>query len=79
MAQKMIKKRPASKRPPMTTKPTSYGKGKIYFTKAKNAFRVYVRSRDRVEKHVQVGEPTPANKASAWQYACGLIESDPRP
>jgi protein-L-isoaspartate O-methyltransferase len=75
---KIIKKRPAASRPAMSVRPTPYNGGKIYFAKAKNAFRVYLRKRDRVEKQVHVGSADIGAKKSAWQYACGLIETDPR-
>ena len=73
-----IMKRPAAARPSYTDKPVEYKKGKIYFSKAKEAFRVYLKRTDRVERQVRVADRTKASMRDAFQYSCGLIESDPR-
>ena len=45
-------KRPAKvDRPPQSERPTAHAGGKIYWSKPKSAYRVYLRVGDRIEKH----------------------------
>ena len=78
---KQLLKRPAGKhRPPFSKKPTAYKGGKIYWSGAKSALRVYARTpADRVEDTFKVDTSDPDSKARAWSIACAVIENDPRP
>ena len=76
---KILNKTSAKVRPKYSEKPTHYHGGKIYWSKSKMAFRVYLRNEDLVEKQVKVGELDQKSKSTAFQYSCGLIEVDPRP
>ena len=70
-----ILRKPAANRPAYSEKPTHYMGGRIYYAgKSKNKFRVYLKSGDKVEKSVAIGESTRQNKDDAWQYSCALIE-----
>ena len=65
-------------RPSWSEKPVSYKRGKIYFSRKKGAFRVYVRKTDRVESTVKWKSSSSDAKKNAFNYGCGLIETDPR-
>ena len=71
-------KRPAKARPSYTEEPTPYKQGKIYFSKSKQAFRVYLKKTDRVDKAVKIQDQSKKRKNEAFQYACALIETDSR-
>ena len=77
---KELFKRPASKaRPKFSKKPTAYGGGKIYWSGAKKALRVYRRTpQDKVEESVKFDEKDNADTHRAWSIACALIETHPR-
>ena len=75
-----LMKKPASgKRPSFSEKPTAYKGGKLNFKKSSRALRVYLRTTDKVEMTVSVGQMTESNKKTAYSYACALIEADKRP
>jgi hypothetical protein len=74
------KQKGKAKRPTFSSKPVTYRGGKIYFSKAKQSLRVYLRSpTDKVEKLVSIIDDTKKGKDAAMTYACVLIEKDPRP
>ena len=74
-AVKLLKRPAACVRPKFAKTPTHHAGGRIYFSKAKHAFRVYSRRKDRVEETVDFQD----DERSAFRYSCALIEADPRP
>ena len=75
-----LMKRPArADRPRPSKEPTVWLRGKIYFSKAKKAYRVYRRlPDDKVEETVPVDISDKSDKKAKWGACCALIESDPR-
>ena len=73
-------RRPArADRPKPSKEPTTWLGGKIYFSKAKKAYRVYRRvPDDKVEESVPVDISDKSDKKAKWGACCALIESDPR-
>ena len=65
--------------PEPSFKPTDYKGGKIYFSKAKHAWRVYVRKRDRIEAQVKVNEEDDDEVNKRWKKCLKLIRHDKRP
>ena len=74
-AAKLLKRPASCPRPKFSTKPTQHGGGRLYFAKARHCFRVYLRSKDRIETTVPILD----DQKAAFRYSCALIESDPRP
>ena len=66
-------------RPPWSQNPTPYAGGRIYFSKLKNAYRVYLRKGDRIEKCVKANAGCDIDMADKFDICCSLIENDPRP
>ena len=66
-------------RPPLSSTPTSYAGGKIYFSESKMAFRVYTRKRGKVETTIKLTSNSVASKRKAWALACAATEGDKRP
>ena len=64
---------------PVSFKPTEYKGGKIYFSKAKRAWRVYLRKRDRVESTVKVDTKDKADVDARWSKCLKIIRHDKRP
>lgn len=79
--EQLLKRPAAQDRPkPCYKKPTTHNGGKIYWSQAKGALRVYKRSpEDKVEETVKVESENKKHRAEKWNIACALIESDPRP
>ena len=75
----LLKKSPKVARPPQSQKPTAHAGGKIYFSKPKGVYRVYLRVGDRIEKCVAASEESPADMRRKFQVCCALIENDKRP
>ena len=74
---KLMKKKVGG-RPSLSDKPVPYKQGKILFSKLKKAFRVYLKKTDRVESTVKCKSLSSEAKKNAFNYSCGLIETDPR-
>ncbi len=65
--------------PEPSFKPTEYKGGKIYFSKAKHAWRVYVRKRDRIEAQIKVNEEDRDEVKTRWKKCLKMIRHDKRP
>ena len=77
---KILKSKPKAKRPNFAKTPVAHLGGIIFSSKAKQALRVYKRTpHDKVETSVKFKSESPADKKLAYEYACALIENDPRP
>lgn len=63
-------------RPPVRRVPTAWQGGKIYFSKAKHAFRCYKRRLDKIETTCRIGGRA---EQDAWDEALDRIVNDPRP
>ena len=66
-------------RPPQTQEPTAHAGGRIYYSKPKGCYRVYLRSGDRIEKSVKANVASAADMRHKFQICCALIENDKRP
>ena len=66
-------------RPPQTQEPTAHAGGRIYFSKPKGCYRVYLRQGDRIEKSVKANVASAADMRHKFQICCALIENDKRP
>ncbi len=66
-------------RPPESQKPTAHAGGKIYFSKPKSAFRVYLRMGDRIEKAIKANVASKDDMRRKFNVCCALIENDKRP
>ena len=66
-------------RPPQSQRPTTHAGGKIYFSKPKGAYRVYLRMGDRIDKVVKANVECNADMRHKFNTCCALIESDMRP
>ena len=66
-------------RPPQTQEPTAHAGGRIYFSKPKGCYRVYLRIGDRIEKSVKADAGSVADMRRKFQICCALIENDKRP
>ena len=53
--------------------------GRIYFSAAKKAYRVYKRRWDKVEATVRVASGAIADMEEGLQLSCAIIEDDSRP
>jgi hypothetical protein len=73
----LLKRPAAAVRPKFSEDPVAYRGGRIYFSKPKNAFRVYTRKADRIETTIGVADD--ADKLEKFQVACAMVEVDPRP
>ena len=71
------------KKPKVRFTPVHYKGGRIYWSKAKLAWRVYLRKEDAVEVTVHLGaDPDTAEKShikKQWGKCLKAIERDPRP
>ena len=76
---KILNKKAKTKRPKFAPTPVKHLGGKIHFSKARKALRVDKRKQDKVETNVALKSESAADKARAYNYACALIETDPRP
>ena len=73
-------KRPAKvDRPPQSERPTAHAGGKIYWSKPKSAYRVYLRVGDRIEKRVPANSGSKDDMRQKFLICCALIENDKRP
>ena len=59
--------------------PTHYGGGRIYWSEAKFAFRVYRRRGDKVESQIRLKSKKPKDQQTAWNACLKAIDDDPRP
>ena len=75
----LLKKPAKVARPAQSTSPTSHAGGKIYFSKPKNAYRVYLRAGDRIEKVVSANAANKEDMGHKFKICCALIENDKRP
>ena len=75
----LLKKPARVARPPQSEKPTSHAGGRIYFSKGKGAYRVYLRAGDRIEKQVKANVANKADMQHKFRICCALIENDKRP
>ena len=66
-------------RPAQTIEPTHYGGGKIYWSKPKGQYRVYLRFGDRVDKQLKANVDNPEDMRQKFSMFCALIENDTRP
>ena len=66
-------------RPPQTEMPTAHAGGKIYWSKPKHTYRVYLRTGDRVEKVVAADPSSRHDMKNKFLVCCSLIENDKRP
>jgi len=64
---------------PYFKRPLHYGGGKIYYSKSKGAWRVYLRHPDKVEVTVKVDADDPDNVKKQWKKCLKAINQDPRP
>ena len=73
-------KRPAKvDRPPQSERPTAHAGGKIYWSKPKSAYRVYLRIGDRIEKQTRANSGSKHDINQKFLICCALIENDKRP
>ena len=70
---------PRPGRPAQTIEPTHYGGGKIYWSKPKGQYRVYLRFGDRVDKQLKANVDNPEDMRQKFSMCCALIENDTRP
>ena len=75
----LLKKPAKVARPPQSESPTSHAGGRIYFSKPKSAYRVYLRAGDRIEKMVKAKAADKADMQHKFAICCALIENDKRP
>ena len=80
---KLLKRKAAKDRPNFNIKtykkPTHYKGGRIYFAKARRAYRVYRRMSDKVESWIPVNIDDKRDLKEMFQVGCALIEADRRP
>ena len=70
----------AGTKPKPSYKPVHYKGGRIYWSKSKAAWRVYLRAVDKVEVSVHLGaDADAALVAKQWRKCLKAIEQDPRP
>ena len=70
----------AGKRPRPAYVPVHYKGGRIYWSKSKKAWRVYLRAEDKIEVNVPLGDdPDDAHIEKQWRKALKAIERDGRP
>ena len=79
MHEALLKKPAKVARPPQSQKPTAHAGGKIYWSKPKGAYRVYLRKGDRVDKCVPANVASESDMKHKFMIACALIENDTRP
>ena len=79
MHEALLKKPAKVARPPQSQKPTAHAGGKIYWSKPKGAYRVYLRKGDRVDKCVPANVANESDMKHKFMIACALIENDTRP
>jgi len=79
--QALLRRPAAAPRPRVTLKkPVPHHGGKIYFSEAKRALRVYKRvPADKVEETVSFDPQDAKDCKTKWSIACAIIEADPRP
>ena len=65
-------------RPAQSQKPTTHAGGKIYFSKPKSCYRVYLRATDRIEKSVRANPACKSDMVRKFNVACAMIENDKR-
>ena len=66
-------------RPRQSQAPTKHAGGKIYWSKPKSAYRVYLRIGDKVDKPVRANPECTDDMGHKFEIACALIENDKRP
>ena len=66
-------------KPPPTFVPLHWGGGRLYWSGAKSAWRVYTRTCDKVESTVRVDRSDGTAVAKKWKKCLRLIREDPRP
>jgi len=70
----------AGKRPRPAYVPVHYKGGRIYWSKSKKAWRVYLRAEDKIEVNVHLGDdPDQDHIDKQWRKALKAIERDDRP
>ena len=68
------------KKPKARFTPVHYKGGRIYWSKSKMAWRVYLRKEDAVEVSVHLGcDPEKSHIKKQWGKCLKAIERDPRP
>ena len=77
----LLKRKPKSKRPKYTkgTKSFKHYGGRIHYSDAKSAYRVYVRKGDKVEVTIAVNKEEPKDFQTKLDLSCAIIEDDARP
>lgn len=66
-------------RPRQSQGPTKHAGGKIYWSKPKGAYRVYLRIGDKVDKPIRANPECINDMKHKFEIACALIEDDKRP
>ena len=66
-------------RPPQSERPTMHAGGKIYWSKPKSLYRVYLRIGDRIEKQIRANSGSKHDMRQKFLICCALIENDKRP
>ena len=75
----LLKKSPKVARPLPSQKPTAHAGGKIYWSKPKGVYRVYLRAGDRIDKQVKANVASKDDMRHKFLICCALIENDKRP